>query len=126
MTAKHGVVALTEALEHQLQAEGDRVKCSVLCPAWVNSEVFENFERLRPDNVPSPERTPQGKALADLERGFLRSGKTPREAGEIVLQAIRDETFYILTHPDWKPMVEGRMRGILDGTDPQRPLPPLG
>ncbi len=125
MTAKHGVVALTEALEHQLQAEGELVKCSVLCPAWVQSEVFENFDRLRPDSVPSPEATPQGKALVDLERGFLAAGKTPREAGEIVLQAIRDETFYILTHPDWKPMVEGRMRGILDGTDPQRPIPPL-
>ncbi len=125
MTAKHGVVALTEALEHQLAAEGDKLKCSVLCPAWVATEVFENFERLRPASVESPERTPEGKARVDLERQFLAAGKTPREAGEIVLQAIRDETFYILTHPDWAPMIEARMRAIVDGTDPARPAPPL-
>ncbi len=49
----------------------------------------------------------------------------PREAGEIVLQAIRDERFYVLTHPEWVAMVEVRMRAILDGTNPGRPgLPP--
>ncbi len=126
MTAKHGVVALSEALQHQLEGEGDLVRCSVLCPAWVQSEVFENFERLRPDAVPSPERTEAGKALVELERGFLAKGKTAREVGDLVLDAIRARRFYVLTHPDWKPMIEGRMRGILDETDPVRPIPPLG
>ena len=125
MTAKHGVVALTEALEQQLAAVGDRVKCSVLCPAWVSSEVFDNFERLKPAGVGSPESTPAGKAITDLSRKLLAAGLTPRAAGEIVLQAIRDDTFYVLTHPDWAPMVEARMRAIVDGEAPARPVPPL-
>ncbi|MAG34041.1 MAG: 3-oxoacyl-ACP reductase [Deltaproteobacteria bacterium] len=126
MTAKHGVVALSEALQDQLAQQGDRVKCSVVCPGFVASEVFDNFETLRPDAVPSPESTPEGKQIVDLEKKLLAAGKTPREAGEIVLRAIRDERFYVLTHPDWAYMVEDRMRAILDGSDPARPIPPLG
>jgi len=119
-------VALSEALQDQLAKQGDRVKCSVVCPGFVASEVFDNFEALKPDGVPSPERTPEGKQIIEVEKKLLATGKTPREAGEIVLQAIRDERFYVLTHPDWANMVEGRMRAILDGTDPARPIPPLG
>ena len=125
MTAKHGVVALSEALQDQLSKQGDRVKCSVVCPGFVASGVFDNFERLKPEGVPSPESTPEGKQIIEFEKKLLAAGKPAREAGEIVLQAIRDEQFYVLTHPDWAPMVEGRMRAILDGADPARPIPPL-
>jgi hypothetical protein len=53
-------------------------------------------------------------------------GLPAREAGEIVLQAIRERRFYVLTHPAWASMVEARMRAIVDGDDPARPVPPLG
>jgi len=125
MTAKHGVVALTEALQDQLSAQGDKVKCSVLCPGYVASQVLDNFETLRPPGVGSPSDTPEGKQSVDAENQAIAQGMPPREAGEIVLQAIRDERFYVLTHPEWVAMVEVRMRAILDGTDPGRPgLPP--
>jgi len=126
MTAKHGVVALTEALQHQLAGLTERVKCSVLCPAFVASDVFENFERLRPDAVPSPLATPEGAQAIEGMKALLATGLPAREAGEVVLQAIRDERFYVLTHPDWASMVEARMRAIIDGNDPARPAPPLG
>ena len=126
MTAKHGLVAMTEALQHQLAGITDKVKCSVLCPGFVASDVFDNFERLRPERVPSPRATPEGRQAIDGMKQFLASGLAAREAGEIVLQAIRDERFYVLTHPEWASMVEARMRAIVDGTDPARPAPPLG
>ena len=126
MTAKHGVVALSEGLQDQLASVSDKVKCSVLCPAFVTSDVFDNYESLRPENVKSHQATEAGRQMVAGMKHFLGTGMPAREAGEIVLQAIREERFYILTHPEWASMVEGRMRGILDGTDPQRPPPPLG
>jgi short-subunit dehydrogenase len=125
MTAKHGVVALTEALQHQLAGITDRVKCSLLCPAFVASDVFDNFERLRPEGVPTPRATPEGRQATEAMKQFLASGLSAREAGEMVLQAVRDERFYVLTHPRWVTMVEARMRAIVAGTDPARPAPPL-
>ena len=126
MTAKHGVVALTEGLQDQLASVSDKVKCSVLCPAFVTSNVFDSYEELRPDGVKSHLATEQGRQMVAGMKHFLGTGMPAREAGEVVLDAIRDERFYILTHPEWASMVEGRLRGILDGTDPQRPPPPLG
>ena len=63
---------------------------------------------------------------AHAMKGLLATGLPARDAGERVLQALRDERFYILTHPDWPSMVEARMRAIVDGDDPARPPPPLG
>ncbi|MBW2363094.1 MAG: SDR family NAD(P)-dependent oxidoreductase [Deltaproteobacteria bacterium] len=124
MTAKHGVVALTEALQDQLSTQGDKVKCSVLCPGYVASQVRDNFEILRPPGVASLADALEGKEDIEAGKQAIAQGMPPREAGEIVLQAIRDERFYVLTHPEWTSMVEVRMRGILDGTDPARPGDP--
>jgi NAD(P)-dependent dehydrogenase (short-subunit alcohol dehydrogenase family) len=126
MTAKHAVVALSEGLQDQLASVSDRVKCSVLCPAFVTSDVYDSYEELRPEGVKSHLGTEEGRQMVTGMKHFLDSGMPARDAGEIVLQAIRDERFYILTHPGWASMVEGRMRGILDGTGPLRPAPPLG
>jgi hypothetical protein len=38
--------------------------------------------------------------------------------GEQVLAAIRDERFYILTHPSWTPAIEQRMQDIVRGNNP--------
>lgn len=126
MTAKHGVVALTEGLQDQLAGVSDKVRCSVLCPAFVASEVFDNFETLRPETVPTPRATPEGAQVIDAMKGLLATGLPAREAGEIVLEAIREERFYVLTHPAWASMVEARMRAIVDGEQPARPAPPFG
>lgn len=126
MTAKHGVVALTEGLQHQLAGRTEKVKCSVLCPAFTRSEVFDNFERLKPDAVRSPRATEAGRQAVEGMKQLLAHGLSARAVGELVVQAIREQRFYVLSHPDWAYMVEARMRGILEGIDPQRPLPPLG
>jgi hypothetical protein len=55
----------------------------------------------------------------------LKQGMSPRRVGDQVLAAIRDDRFYILTHPDWNPLIERRMQNILAGENPN-PLPPPG
>jgi hypothetical protein len=47
-----------------------------------------------------------------------QKGLSPRAVGEQVLAAIRDERFYILTHPELNPVVEQRMQDILAGNNP--------
>ena len=44
--------------------------------------------------------------------------------GDQVLSAIREERFYILTHPDWNYMIEHRVQTILDGRNPSMVPPP--
>jgi hypothetical protein len=45
----------------------------------------------------------------------------PREVAEKVFDAIREERFYILTHPEEKARVKRRMEGILEERNPTLP-----
>jgi hypothetical protein len=56
-----------------------------------------------------------GRQLLD---GLLKSGLQPSEVASRVLDAIREERFYILTHPEMTPMVQQRMEDILQGRNP--------
>jgi hypothetical protein len=42
-----------------------------------------------------------------------------------VLEAIRRDRFYVLTHPEWQPLIEHRMKTVLTGANPT-PLRPPG
>ena len=42
----------------------------------------------------------------------------PQKVADIVFKAIRDETFYILTHPEWKEWIRVRMEDILQERNP--------
>ena len=52
-----------------------------------------------------------------LRRRLHRHRKDPprrEEHGERVVEAIREEHLYILTHPDFLPMIRSRMDAILE------------
>jgi NAD(P)-dependent dehydrogenase (short-subunit alcohol dehydrogenase family) len=121
--SKHAVVALTETLHHDLAARGARVKCSVVCPAYFPSGIAES-ERARPANL----REARAKTAEDLARaaGMRKAVASGRlSAADIaarVFEAVRDERFYVLTHPRILPAVEARMRDILEGRNPGSPL----
>ena len=55
--SKHGVLALTETLHRDLQARGAKIGASVLCPGFVNTNIFD-AERNRPKDLSSSSGTP--------------------------------------------------------------------
>jgi len=121
--SKHAVVALSETLHHDLALRGAKVRCSVVCPAYFPSGIAES-ERSRPA-VPSETRA---KSAEDLERDAkmrraVQSGRlSAADIANRVFEAVRDERFYVLTHPRILPAVEARMRDILEGRNPGNPL----
>ncbi len=123
---KHAVVALSEALHNEFALRSEKLRISVLCPGWVNTAIFE-ADRNRPEELANSAEIPQS-AEAQLARKFMleqaAKGLDPRRVGDIVLDAIRAERFYILTHPDWKNMIEHRMENLLGDRDPSPVLPP--
>jgi NAD(P)-dependent dehydrogenase (short-subunit alcohol dehydrogenase family) len=115
---KHAVVALSETLSVQLAQQGEAVKVSVLCPMWVNTRIMESA-RNRPAALQNPSDA-GSPAVAEVEtfRHLVETGKSPTEIADAVFAAIRDERFYILTHPDVAPLVRRRMEAILDAFEP--------
>ncbi len=119
---KHAVVALSEALHLELRERHAQIKVSVLCPAWVKTRILD-AERNVPDDVPPASREADATLLAreQIVRQFVETGIPPEIVAARVLQAIRDEQFYILTHSRTKPDVQARMEAILQGTNPPSP-----
>ena len=117
--AKHGVVTLSESLHRELAQVGSKVKVSVLCPAWVKTQLMDG-DRNRPRELQnaSDQATPQATMMNEAFRQLVASGTDPGEIGDIVVDAIRDEKFYILPHPEWKEQVRVRMEDILEGRIP--------
>jgi NAD(P)-dependent dehydrogenase (short-subunit alcohol dehydrogenase family) len=119
--AKHGVVNLSESLHRELAAVGSRVKVSVLCPAWVKTQLMD-AERNRPAslrNEPSAGTPPPQAALMEQAvRQFVEGGTDPSEIAGMVVDAIRSERFWILPHPEWKEQIRTRMEDILGERNP--------
>lgn len=116
--SKQACVGLTESLWRDLKASGSGVSASVLCPAWVNTRIMES-ERNRPEAPRAEVEIPaEALAIRDMVKGFLSKGLDPDDVGRQVARSIKDETFYILTHPSWNNIIRNRMENILGGRDP--------
>lgn len=127
--SKFGVVALSEALFHELAAIEAQVKVSVLCPGFVTTRIMESG-RNRPgplENdaaIEAAAERPEAQAIFErLRAGVVDQGTPPSEIAEQVLQAIREERFYILPHTDFDGLIRDRVENVLARTHPQARRP---
>ena len=114
--SKHGVVALSECLFHDLRVARAKVGVSVLCPAYVNTGIGDSA-RHRPSELAAsnPLSAPYEEAVRQaLQRGRL----TAADVANATLDAVKNGRFYILTHEKIKGAIEARMHDILDGRWP--------
>jgi NAD(P)-dependent dehydrogenase (short-subunit alcohol dehydrogenase family) len=113
--AKVGVVSISETLQAELQITGTPISVSVLCPSSVNTSVME-AERNRPTESGTEQRTPDAEDMRLMIRsGFTGpTGKEPDEVAAMVLDAIKNDRFWVITHNDLQPVIEARFAGIID------------
>lgn len=118
---KHAVVALSEALHDGLRMQGTKVHASVLCPGLTNTQLMF-AARNRPEHLRNfPDEQPSAAQLersANSKRMVEEMGLDPSDTAEMVLQAIKDEQFYILTHTEYDEVIKERMENILARRNP--------
>jgi len=117
---KHGVVSLSETLACELAERHAKIKVSVLCPIWVKTRILES-ERNRPaelQNTSSGSMRPEDEAIFEALNQAVQGGISPQQVAEYVFDAIRNERFYILTHPESKLLIRKRMQDILEDRSP--------
>ena len=119
---KHAVVALSESLQHDLRERNSRVGVSVLCPAYVPTRITES-ERSRPKELGVAKKSPETLAREAMLKKAVTSGKiSADQVAQAVVAAIKQERFYILTHPRIKGAIQARMEDILQGRAPRNPM----
>ncbi|HLG11895.1 MAG TPA: SDR family NAD(P)-dependent oxidoreductase [Dehalococcoidia bacterium] len=121
---KHAVLAYSEAIHGQLKQHGAKVGISCLCPGTVNTKLFYGG-RNRPAelrNVGETEATEPGAQARVMLRQVLAQSIPPSEVAGILLDAVRNERFYVLTDHDWDERARLRAEAILARGNP--PLQP--
>lgn len=123
---KHAVVAITESLRMELEILGAAISASVVCPGFVATNIGDS-DRNRPAELRragTARETDQQAVIRELARQQVAAGMKPSEVAEMVLEAIRDDRFYVITHPRFKKLIRMRMENILEGKPPRsEPLP---
>ena len=116
--SKYGVVALSETLSKEMQMMQTAVGVSVLCPAFVATGIATS-DRNMPDDVRAtlPER-PASSGMQTQIEAMVAGGISTEVVGQHVLDAVRNDRFWILTHDEAKAGVTTRADDIVNGVNP--------
>ena len=119
---KHAVVALSESLYLSLQQRNSLVKVSVLCPGLVRTNIAD-AERNRPAELRNEPvtMTPEIEAGLAAFKAALEASTPPLQVADVVFDAIKREQFYILSHPEWREVIQLRTDKLLRMENPQSP-----
>jgi NAD(P)-dependent dehydrogenase (short-subunit alcohol dehydrogenase family) len=115
--AKHAVATLSETLHKDLGLLGAPIKVSVLCPGFVRTRIMD-AERNRPASLQNPTPAQHDPHMEEMARAAIAAGLPPEEAAAQVVDAVKNERFYVLTHPKFVADVRERMEDILEGRNP--------
>ena len=104
---KYAVVGLSESLHLDLRAIGAPIGVSVLCPGPTETEFRAHSRELHPDGP-----------AADVDGEYVGVARIPAaDAAALVVDAIRSDRFWVLTHPGYREAIERRARGIVETDD---------
>jgi len=113
-STKAAVIAISEALYQELALEEAPVSVSLLCPGDVASDIYERPKQRGCDAVLGDAEL----ALRDTVSTMIEQGMSAAEYAERVLRAIEADKFWVITHEDFKPMLQVRSQSVLNETNP--------
>jgi NAD(P)-dependent dehydrogenase (short-subunit alcohol dehydrogenase family) len=121
--SKHAVVALSETLFHDLHAVNTTIGCSVLCPAFVPTGISQSH-RTRPKELQNEIAPTESMKVAQaMTHKAVSSGKlSAADVAMLTFDAIRDDRFYIITHPKIMATVKMRLEDIEHAANPRDPF----
>jgi len=115
---KHAVVAMSECLFGELRNEGKNVGVSVLCPSFVNTNIYK-AGRNREDFKDNEEKQAELRIIEELAGGLFADAMPARNVAKMTFDAVESNRFYILPHPEGStPLIKRRMTEILEGKQP--------
>jgi len=124
--SKHAVVGISETLYNDLKLAGDAgrsVGCSVLCPAYFDTGIADS-ERNRPDTLHNhaPLTSSQSAMQVQLNKAVKSGNLSAAEIAACTFDAVRENRFYILTHPAIMPAITLRAEDIALARNPSDPF----
>jgi len=120
--SKHAVVSFSETLFQDLSLIEAPIGASVLCPYFVPTGINESH-RNAPDAVKGEPESAAKLAQKLTMSKAVGSGKvSASDVGAMVFEAIRENRFYVFSHPHALGNVETRMQDITAIRNPSDPF----
>jgi NAD(P)-dependent dehydrogenase (short-subunit alcohol dehydrogenase family) len=121
--SKHAVVSLTESLYQDLDLVTTQVRCSVLCPYFVPTGINQ-WDLNRPASLSgdAPPTRSQHAARAMMDKAVTSGKVSAEQVARMTFDAIRNDAFYIFSHPHALDAVRQRMDDILALRNPGDPF----
>ncbi len=108
---KHAVVGLSEALRGDLQALNEPIGVSVVCPGFIRTNLMEDRWDQSLGAPPPDSTNPVTAGMTAALRDGIVVGMLPSEVAGLVVRAVREDRFWVMTHPDYESLAVDRIRG---------------
>ncbi len=118
-TTKFAVRGLSESLRYSLADHN--IGVSILCPGLVDSHI-NCSEEVRPETL-SERGKPITEEFSKMLENMQRQGMDPVEVGEKVVAAIKQNRYYIFSHPEFKDELREIFDGIIAAMPPSEEIP---
>lgn len=110
--AKFGVVALTETLRLELDAEQSPIGASVLCPGAVATRICESDRNRAATGAAAAADTTTEDAFKDAAGAIVDAGMAPELVADKIVNAVNNNDFWIITHEAWKGIMQERVAAM--------------
>jgi NAD(P)-dependent dehydrogenase (short-subunit alcohol dehydrogenase family) len=121
--SKHAVVSLSETLYQDLRLVTDQIGASVLCPFFVPTGIHDSH-RNRPETMREQRAPTKSELIAQAMTGkAVGSGKvTAAHVAQFVFDALREDRFYVFSHPKALGTVQTRLEDVMQLRNPSDPF----
>ena len=109
-TTKYAVRGLSESLRVELDKYGIGVSC--LCPGGVNTNIHRSVEA-RPDRYGDTGYYGRDETVFARLKAVIEGGFDPVDLGRVVLEAVRDNDFWVLPYPEFLPLIERKNEEVI-------------
>ena len=120
-STKHAAVQLSRATQYELEEIGADIQISIFCPGFVQTDLH-HAERHRPARFSDPTdpyyQSAEFFASEKASEYVVTTGLPIDGFGEKCFKAIEEDQFYIVTHPQYDPLIKKQIYDRVDGNNP--------
>ena len=120
-STKHAAVQLSRATQYELEEIGADIQISIFCPGFVQTDLH-HAERHRPARFSDPAdpyyQSAEFFASEKASEYVVTTGLPIDGFGETVFKGIEDDQFYIVTHPQYDPLMRKQIYDRVDNVNP--------
>jgi NAD(P)-dependent dehydrogenase (short-subunit alcohol dehydrogenase family) len=122
--SKHAVVSLSETLYHDLALVTEQVRAHVLCPYFVPTAIHESHRNRPPEQRDAGQRPTRSQTVAKamIDKAVSGGKLTAKQVAQLVFDAVRDDRFYIFSHPQALGGVRTRLEDVVQQRNPSDPF----